>query len=122
MIPALPAYLLSAGLGLAGAAGILSAVAAQTVPLLGTQVPLAYLLPPIVGLALFQLVFGTCTGRWRGWRFWAAAIPLSAVIWGAALMALLGGHASWQAALGVAAVGHVAAGLAALSLTQGRVA
>ena len=70
MIPALPAYLLSAGLGLAGAAGILSAVAAQTVPLLGTQVPLAYLLPPIVGLALFQLVFGTCTGRWRGWRFW----------------------------------------------------
>lgn len=122
MIPALPAYLLSAGLGLAGAAGILSAVAAQTVPLLGTQVPLAYLLPPIVGLALFQLVFGVFTGRWRGWRFWAAAIPLSAVIWGAALMALLGGHASWQAALGVAAVGHVAAGLAALSLTRGRVA
>lgn len=122
MIPALPAYLLSAGLGLAGAAGVLSAVAAQTVPLLGTQVPLAYLLPPIVGLALFQLVFGACTGRWLGWRFWAAAIPLSAVIWGAALMALLGGHASWQAALGVAAVGHVAAGLAALSLTQGRVA
>lgn len=122
MIPALPAYLLSAGLGLAGAAGILSAVAAQTVPLLGTQVPLAYLLPPIVGLALFQLVFGVCTGRWRGLRFWVAAIPLSAVIWGAALMALLGGHASWQAALGVAAVGHVAAGLAALSLTRGRVA
>ena len=122
MIPALPAYLLSAGLGLAGAAGILSAVAAQTVPLLGTQVPLAYLLPPIVGLALFQLVFGVCTGRWRGWRFWAAAIPLSAVIWGAALMALLGGHASWQAALGVAAAGHVAAGLAALSLTRGRMA
>lgn len=122
MIPALPAYLLSAGLGLAGAAGILSAVAAQTVPLLGTQVPLAYLLPPIVGLALFQLVFGVCTGRWRGLRFWVAAIPLSAVIWGAALMALLGGHASWQAALGVAAFGHVAAGLAALSLTRGRVA
>lgn len=122
MIPALPAYLLSAGLGLAGAAGILSAVAAQTVPLLGTQVPLAYLLPPIVGLALFQLVFGVGTGRWRGLRFWVAAIPLSAVIWGAALMALLGGHASWQAALGVAAVGHVAAGLAALSLTRGRVA
>ena len=86
------------------------------------RVPLAYLLPPIVGLALFQLVFGVCTGRWRGLWFWAAAIPLSAVMWGAALMALLGGHASWQAALGVAAVGHVAAGLAALSLTRGRVA
>ena len=122
MIPALPAFLLAACLGLAGAAGILSAVAAQTVPLLGTQVPLGYLLPPVVGLALFQLVFGTCTGRWRGWRFWVAALPLSAIIWGAGLVALLGGHVSWQAALGAAAAGHVLAGLTALSLARRRAA
>ncbi|MBF5078287.1 hypothetical protein F1642_03565 [Paracoccus sp. NBH48] len=122
MIPALPAYLLSAGLGLAAAAGILSAVAAQTVP------PARH--AGAAGLSAaadrrdgaVPAGLRACTGRWRGWRFWAAAIPLSAVIWGAALMALLGGHASWQAALGVAAVGHVAAGLAALSLTRGRVA
>ncbi|WP_405405760.1 hypothetical protein [Paracoccus sp. Ld10] len=114
MISTLPAFLLSAGLGLAGAAGIIGAVAARTVPLMGTQIPLAYLLPPVVGLAVFQLVFGTATGRWRGWRFWAASLPVSATIWGAGLIALLGGYASWQIALGGAAAGHVLAGLTAV--------
>lgn len=115
MIRALPAYLLAALLGVAGAAGTLSAVAARTVPMLGTAVPLAYLLPPLVGLALFQLAFGLTAGRWRGWRFWAAALPLSVAIWGGCLIALLQGAATWRQAAVAAALGHVLAGLAALA-------
>ena len=31
---------------------------------------------PLAGLAVFQLLFGM-TGRWRGWRFWVIATPIT---------------------------------------------
>lgn len=37
---------------------------------------------PLAGLAAFQLLFGSVTGRWRSWRFWVIA-PL--VIYGTVL-------------------------------------
>ncbi|PZO67468.1 MAG: hypothetical protein DI498_03860 [Paracoccus denitrificans] len=40
------------------------------------------LLAPLAGLAAFQLLFGSVTGRWRSWRFWVIA-PL--VIYGTLL-------------------------------------
>lgn len=114
MIRALPAYLLAALIALSGAAGVLVAVGGATFPLGGIDMPYVYVLPPLVALALFQLIFGSTTGRWRGLRFWALALPVSAAIWGAGLVLLLEAQTTAvQALIGVAAA-HVAAGLIAL--------
>ena len=40
------------------------------------HIPMVLVLPPLAGLALFQLVFGLVTGIGRGWRFWALGLPL----------------------------------------------
>lgn len=115
MIRTLPAWLLAALIALTGAAGVLAVAGGTTVPLGGTDLPLAYVLPPLVGLALFQLVFGTLAGRWRGLRYWLIALPLSAVIWGGALVLLLDGRLTVGQALAAAVAGHLAAGLVALA-------
>ena len=115
MTPALPAWLLAALIALTGAAGVLVLAGGVTVPVGGTALPLAYALPPLVGLALFQLVFGLLARRWRGLGYWLVALPLSAAIWGGALALMLEGRLTATQALGLAVAGHLAAGLAALA-------
>lgn len=110
---ALPAYLLASVTGLAGMTAVLPVAGGATLPLGATDLPLAYVLPPLVGLALFQLVFGAVTGRWRGLRFWAVGLPVTAAIWGAGLVLMLGGHVTAIQALAGVSAAMMLAGLLA---------
>jgi hypothetical protein len=56
-----------------------------------TEVPLLVLILPVVGLAVFQLLFGSMTGRWRGWQFW---------LWAGGLAYGLGGLTVWTSTMG----------------------
>jgi uncharacterized membrane protein YfcA len=85
----------AAAFALAFACAAASALAAlwwigvTTLRVPGTTVPAAYAAAPLVGLAVFQIVFGTLAGRWRGAAFWAAALPLTGAIVMVALAATL---------------------------------
>jgi hypothetical protein len=103
---------------LAGGWGWLALVGGSTFVAGPTRLPMVYALTPVLGLALFQLVFSGLTGRWRGWRFWAVALPFSACIWTLGVaVAITGQAAPLTALLGVLAL-HLAFGLWALSMTR----
>ncbi|MDM7459028.1 MAG: hypothetical protein P3W94_006685 [Paracoccus sp. (in: a-proteobacteria)] len=76
--------------GLAALA-VLLMLGGETFPIGPQRLPMAYALTPVAGLAVFQLVFGMLTGRWRGGRYWLVALPVSALIWGTGLVLLLEG-------------------------------
>lgn len=116
----LPAGLLACLIALGGAAGVLLAVGGAVLPMGGTDLPTAYVLPPLVALALFQLIFGALSGHWRGPRFWMVALPVSASIWGAGLWLLLDGRITAPQALAGTALAHLAAVLVALTQMRRR--
>ena len=82
-----------------------------------TRLPMAYALPPLLALALFQMVFAGLTGRWRGWRFWAVAGPVVAAAWSLGVVAMITGHLAPVVALAGVAVAVLAFGLWALAAT-----
>lgn len=118
MTHSLPAFAAASLVALLGAAGFVLLAGGTTFSVGLAQIPLVYVLTPLVALALFQLVFGLSTRRWRGSRFWMAALPLSAVMWGVGLYLMLDGWLTPRAALWAEAVAHLAAGLVALRLTE----
>lgn len=120
MTALLPPALLAALIAFGGAAGVLVVAGGAVLPLGGIDLPTAYLLPPLVALALFQLVFGALARRWRGLSFWLVALPVSALIWGAGLWLLLDARITVPQALAGTAIGHLAALLAALAGMRGR--
>ncbi len=85
-----------------------------------TRLPLVFVMPPVLGLALFQLVFGAMTGCWRGWRFWAVAGPFAAATWGLGLTAAIGGFVSPTLSLALVLALTVGFGLFALRATRCR--
>lgn len=111
------------GLALAAPAAGMAALAVlltlggETFPVGPRRLPMAYALTPVAGLAVFQLLFGTLTGRWRGGRYWMIALPVSAVIWGAGLVLLLEGMVAPGPLLLGQFIAHVA--VAALAVTRG---
>ncbi|TGN50207.1 hypothetical protein E4L95_17615 [Paracoccus liaowanqingii] len=120
MTAPLPSGLLAALIALGGAAGVLVVAGGAVFPMGGTDLPAAYVLPPLVALALFQLVFGAMSGRWRGPGFWLAALPLTALIWGAGLWLLLDGRITAPQALAGTASALLAVLLVALVLMRRR--
>ncbi|MFN3936936.1 MAG: hypothetical protein ACK4KW_05090 [Gemmobacter sp.] len=97
--------------GIAVAAGVGWMLAVSTLRLPGTTIPMAYLAGPLAGLAAFQLAFGATSGRWRGWRFWAVALPLTLASTGAALAFALARAVPMLPALAVAGAVLFAFGL-----------
>ncbi|MDM7459225.1 MAG: hypothetical protein P3W94_007730 [Paracoccus sp. (in: a-proteobacteria)] len=83
-------FLAAPAAGLAALA-VLLMLGGETFPIGPQRLPMAYALTPVAGLAVFQLVFGMLTGRWRGGRYWLIALPVSALIWGTGLFLLLEG-------------------------------
>lgn len=82
-----------------------------------TRLPMVYALPPVLALALFQMVFAGLTGRWRGWRFWAAAGPVVAALWSLGVVAVITGQTAPALALAGVAGAVLAFGLWALATT-----
>jgi len=110
-------FLSGALAALAGGCGWLAVVGGATFAMGPMRLPMVYALTPLLGLALFQLVFSGLTGRWRGWRFWAVALPFSACLWALGVaVAITAQAAPLTALLGVLAL-HLAFGLWALSVT-----
>lgn len=120
MTRTLPAAMLAALVALSGAAGVLVVAGGALVPVGGTDLPLAYILPPLVALALFQLIFGALSGFWRGPGFWLVALPVSAVIWGVGLWLLLDARITAPQVLAGTALAHLAAVLLAVTRIGGR--
>lgn len=118
MMPQLVAFALAAAAALAGTAGYvwLAAEGRLVAPL--DHVPIIYVAPPVLMLALFQIVFGAITGRWRGWRFWAVAVPFVALVWLLGLIAVLTANVHAGAALAAVLAAKVAFGLWALRATE----
>lgn len=107
MISLLPPLILAALPALAAGAGAVLLLGGETFPAGPTRLPMVYVLTPLAVLAVFQIVFGALTGRWRGWRFWALALPVSAILWGAGLILFLDGRAAPLALLLAEAVAHL---------------
>lgn len=103
---------------LAAGWGWLVVVGGATFAIGPTRLPLAYVLTPLLGLALFQLVFGLLTGRWRGWRFWAIVAPFSAAVWGLDVVSAISAQLSPLPALLAVLAAHLTFGLWALSRTE----
>lgn len=118
MTRSLPAFAAASLVALMGAGGFVLLAGGTTFSVGLAQIPLVYVLTPLVALALFQLAFGLSAHRWRGSRFWMVALPLSALLWGGGLYLVLEGWLAPRAALWAEAGAHLAAGLAALRLTE----
>ncbi|MBW7055828.1 hypothetical protein KY389_03850 [Paracoccus bogoriensis] len=110
----LPPLFLAALPALAVGAGVLVVLGGETFPIGPTRLPMVYLVTPLAVLAVFQIVFGGLTGRWRGWRFWALALPVSAILWGTGLILFLDGRAAPVPLLLAEAAAHLL--VAALAL------
>nr|WP_111298867.1 hypothetical protein [Paracoccus saliphilus] len=119
MTRSLPAFAAAALVALTGAAGFVLLAGGTTFSVGMARVPLVYVLTPLVALALFQLVFGLTTRRWRGSRFWMVALPLSALLWGGGLYLVLEAWLTPRTVLWAEAAVHLVAGLLALRLTEG---
>lgn len=107
---------------IAGAAAAGAVYYLGVIGMLGTPgaMNVGYLLTvmsPLAGLSVFQLLFGM-TGRWRGWRFWAVALPVVYLIILGLFVLALQGMLQMTVALPVAAVLLLLAGIWGLSLTQ----
>ncbi|WP_410217538.1 hypothetical protein [Paracoccus sp. (in: a-proteobacteria)] len=118
MMRALPAFAVASLVALSGAAGFARLVGGATFAMGQTQVPVIYVAPPLIGLALFQLVFGLLCTRWRGLRFWLTALPMSTILWVGGLYLLLEGRIEGRVFLGAEVMVHLMAGLIALRLTR----
>ena len=118
MIGLLPPLFLAALPALAAGAGVLLVLGGETFPVGLTRLPMAYLLTPLAVLAVFQIVFGALTGRWRGWRFWALALPVSAILWGAGLILFLDGRAAPVPLLLAEAAAHLLVATLALAALE----
>ena len=84
---------------------------------LGRTLLIATLLAGLAGLGVFWAIFGTVTGRWRGWRFWLIA---PALVYGAAMMSgywLMSGHISFPEAAAILLGLPFGLGFLALRLT-----
>jgi hypothetical protein len=66
-----------------------------------TELPLAALVVPLVGIAVVQAVFVAMTGRWRGGRFW---------LWAMAATYGLGTLAVWAETAGLVGSSQAIAG------------
>lgn len=117
MIRAFGPFLSATLAALAGVWAFWTLVGGATFALGPTRLPMIYALAPLLALALFQLVFSSLTGRWRGWRFWAAAGPVVGAMWSLGLAATLAGHVAPVVALTGATAAAVAFGLFALAAT-----
>ena len=76
------------------------------------------LLAGLAGLGVFQAIFGTVTGRWRGWRFWLIAPVL---VYGLAIASgywVISGYISLPEAAAILLGLPFALGLLALRLTR----
>lgn len=83
--------------------------------------PVLFYAAPLAGAALFQLIFGGITGKWRGWRFWLIAIPavyLSYFLF--VIPAFITGYSSLEKVAAVALSVPFIIGLVALYLTRDR--
>ncbi|MFN3294591.1 MAG: hypothetical protein ACK414_14260 [Gemmobacter sp.] len=120
MIRAFGPFLSATLAALAGVWAFWALVGGATFAVGPTRLPMVYALAPLLALALFQLVFSGLTGRWRGWRFWAAAGPVAASLWTLGVAAALTGYAAPAVALAGATAVTLAFGLFALAATGGR--
>lgn len=66
-----------------------------------TELPLAILILPLVGLAVFQLIFVSLTRHWRGVRYWIVA---GGLVYGLGGLALWASVAGWISALASLAI------------------
>lgn len=117
MTRALPPFALACLAALAGVWAFWVWVGGATFAVGPTRLPMVYALPPVLALALFQMVFAGLTGRWRGWRFWAAAGPVVAALWSLGVVAVITGQAAPALALAGVAGAVLAFGLWALAAT-----
>lgn len=75
------------------------------------------LLACLAGVGVFQAIFGTVTGRWRGWRFWLIA---PALVYGLTIMSgnwAISGYVSFPEAAAILLGLPFGLGLWALQLT-----
>lgn len=117
MTRALPPFALGCLAALAGVWAFWVWVGGATFAVGPTRLPMVYALPPVLALALFQMVFARLTGRWRGWRFWAVAGPVVAALWSLGLVATITGQVPPALALAGVIGAALAFGLWALSAT-----
>lgn len=117
MTRALPPFVLASLTALAGVWAFWTWVGGATFAAGPTRLPMAYALPPLLALALFQMVFAGLTGRWRGWRFWAVAGPVVAALWSLGVVAVITGQVPPALALAGVIGAALAFGLWALSAT-----
>jgi ABC-type multidrug transport system permease subunit len=120
MIRPLPAFALASLAALAGGWAFMAGVGGQTFAVGLVRMPVIYLLTPLLALALFQIVFGALSGLWRGWRFWAAALPFAMTVWGFGLVLSLSANAPPATALALVVVVLLAFGIWALLQHEGR--
>lgn len=92
-------------------------VGGATFPVGPTRLPMVYALPPVLALALFQMVFAGLTGRWRGWRFWAVAGPVVAALWTLGVVATNTGQLAPPGALAGVTLAALGFGIWALAAT-----
>ncbi len=78
---------------------------------------LGAVLAPLAGLALFQLVFGLLTRRWRSLWFWLVAPIIVYIVLAGAMALLLRGMITMPEAVVLALLLPFACGLVALRLT-----
>ena len=89
-----------------------------TVAALARVLAISTFLAGLAGLGVFQAIFGTITGRWRGWRFWLIA-PLP--VYGSAIAAgywVMSGYISLPEAAAILLGLPFGLGLCALRLTR----
>jgi hypothetical protein len=117
MTRALPPFALACLATVAGVWAFWVWVGGATFAVGPTRLPMVYALPPVLALALFQMVFAGLTGRWRGWRFWAVAGPVVAAVWTLGVVATITGQLAPLPALAGVTLAALAFGLWALATT-----
>lgn len=118
MSRALGPFFAAFALAMLGCWGLFELVRGETFPAGPTRLPMLYVLPPLAGLALFQLLFGGLTGLWRGARFWVTALAIVAPVWASGLALVLDARLSPLAGLGLVLALLALAGLIALRRTR----